>query len=114
MSEKNFYQQFMKEQMETKDVLEVKVDGFPVIFLKNPDVKDIKNSGVMKGKAEEIEIFIVEYMLVNLFEDEGMEKRVFTDGNKDQLMRKWSKLHSKVLEVFSNSVTESVGNVKED
>jgi len=115
MANKSFYQCFMEKEADVKEYSEISLDGFPVIYMKNPDVKDIKESGILKGKSDDIELYIIDYMLNKLFEKEEdgkVGKPVFTVGNRDSLMKRWTPLHSEVLTAFTKFVTGAVDEEK--
>jgi hypothetical protein len=115
MTEKSFYQLFMEKAADVKDYSEISIDGYPTIYMKNPDVRDIKESGILKGKSDDIELYIVDYMIGKLFakeEDGTVGKPVFTAGARDALMKRWSNIHSEVLTAFTKFVTGAVDEEK--
>lgn len=114
---KSFYQGFMEDLTNVKDYTEIKVGELPEIFVKNPGVRDIQKMGILKGNLDTVGDFVVEYMINNCFEkleDDKVGEKIFTVANKDQLLKKWTPLHSEVYQLLVKVIGEEGNEKKQD
>ena len=112
-----FYQGFMEQLQSIKDYEVVKVKDLPEILVKVPGVKDIQEMGILKGNLDTIGDFVTNYILKNCYEkleDDKVGEQIFTLANKDQLMKKWTPLHTEVYQMLTKVIGEEGNEQKPD
>jgi len=113
----NFYQKFLGKKSATQGYVEIELEiegeKMPTVFLRKPNVRATQKSGVLTGNLENIGVFIVDYIIENLFEKEEdgeVGKNIFTVANRDMLLSEWGEIQMKALNIFTESLSDKLGN----